>query len=272
LLGSTRRQFWGSLCYIRVVFVIALLGLTSLGGLAADVQPLRSPETSATNGGRGLAHPKWRAPQACIDCHAFSKEFSHPVGVIPSFGLPTGLPLEQGRVTCTTCHEDPGRSSGEAPYLRARLQGGDACAPCHGSQGASKAGPHSRAGLPAHLPSEAFNSRPIKRASNSGLDDASRTCLACHDGAVAVEAGAHLVASARGLDQTRDHPVGVRYQSRSGRESEIELHPVVRLDRRVRLFEGTVGCGSCHSVYSNVSDHLVIANDQSRLCLTCHVE
>jgi len=44
------------------------------------------------------------------------------------------------------------------------------------------------------------------------------------------------------------------------------------LDDRIRLPGGEVSCRSCHSLYSPHEGHLVIPNDRSRLCLSCHDE
>ncbi|MCC6676430.1 MAG: hypothetical protein IT436_04740 [Phycisphaerales bacterium] len=51
----------------------------------------------------------------------------------------------------------------------------------------------------------------------------------------------------------------------------IDVVPAAALDRRIRLFDRTVGCGSCHNVYSQQSKLLVMSNQGSQLCLKCHV-
>ena len=42
------------------------------------------------------------------------------------------------------------------------------------------------------------------------------------------------------------------------------------LDKRIRLFNGKVGCGSCHNPYSKNAKFLVIETEGGRLCLSCH--
>jgi hypothetical protein len=69
-----------------------------------------------------------------------------------------------------------------------------------------------------------------------------------------------------------DHPIGVQYRATRSSGDEVRLVPANRLDKRVRLFDNTVGCGSCHSVYSKQSNQLVMSNLGSKLCLTCHAE
>lgn len=93
--------------------------------------------------------------------------------------------------------------------------------------------------------------------------------MGCHDGSLASDAGSHR--SMRSLDhENQEHPVGTVYSSASSKLSEMKLVPASRLDARVRLFDGKVGCGSCHSPYSHVSKQLIMSNSGSKLCLTCH--
>lgn len=102
-----------------------------------------------------------------------------------------------------------------------------------------------------------------------GFDDDSRECMSCHDGTVASDAGRHAASAAPDFETLREHPVGVEY--RPGRPaSDTRLKPTERLDPRVRLFDGQVGCGSCHSIYSSQRKLLVKNNIRSELCLSCH--
>jgi predicted CXXCH cytochrome family protein len=38
------------------------------------------------------------------------------------------------------------------------------------------------------------------------------------------------------------------------------------------LFDGNLGCGSCHSAYSKEPHLLVMNNRGSKLCLSCHTQ
>jgi predicted CXXCH cytochrome family protein len=44
------------------------------------------------------------------------------------------------------------------------------------------------------------------------------------------------------------------------------------LRKEVKLYEGKIGCGSCHNIYSKEKYMLVISNDSSVLCLECHLK
>lgn len=124
-------------------------------------------------------------------------------------------------------------------------------------------------------------------------------CLACHSpGAGVVGAGAaDFTAAVIGTDLRNDHPVGVAYPANNGVGTEFKtplgLSGAVRffdadgnsaLDKGdIRLYPayGTVQveCGSCHDPHGVESagpgsvfkpTFLRVANNGSRLCLTCH--
>lgn len=68
-----------------------------------------------------------------------------------------------------------------------------------------------------------------------------------------------------------EHPIGVRMMAGRGNLEEGELRSPTSLDPRVRLFDGRVGCGSCHSIYAPGRNKLVMPNERSALCTACHV-
>jgi len=44
------------------------------------------------------------------------------------------------------------------------------------------------------------------------------------------------------------------------------------LPRELRLYDGKIGCGTCHNAFSKEKSMLVINNRRSRLCLECHIK
>ena len=105
------------------------------------------------------------------------------------------------------------------------------------------------------------------------------TCLRCHDGTMASDmrpgvaegpfvSKLHpgLFASGHG---SSDHPVGVEYPRV---EEDFRLVPLVVGPGRVQLPDGNVECTSCHDPHNDLAlpAMLVMSNDRSALCLTCH--
>jgi predicted CXXCH cytochrome family protein len=221
----------------------------------------------------GLRYARERL--VCERCHVEQGEQSHPVEVKATLSVPKGWPLDaKGRLMCSTCH-DPHRSRREAKggagrhLLRAAAAGPALCQSCHEelTRSGSRAW-HVLATRSAH------GEEPKPRETSHGmLDPLSARCLACHDGTVARDVGARLGVRRLGVRRSSSHPVGVSYASRPGRRRDHKsprLRGEAGLDKRVRLFGGKVGCGSCHNVFSRNEDFLVIDPANGRLCRACH--
>jgi predicted CXXCH cytochrome family protein len=191
---------------------------------------------------------------------------SHPVDVVPSMRVPAHLPLEDGAVTCATCHD---AHSADGTTLRGS---GDLCAECHsGRWGSGYGDMHALALRRAHPGS---HDAPPAGSVNwkTGPDPESGTCLGCHDGAVASRGEVQMIGDRPGPFTAARliggrHSIGVRQAPRGTGDT---LVPADRLDPAIRLFDGRVGCGSCHSLYADNEALLVMENHASRLCLECH--
>ena len=206
--------------------------------------------------------------RSCAACHEFPANSSHPVGVAPTFRVPTDFPVDQrGRVTCLTCHDVPQESgsASRAYFLRRDVEGTAYCAACHDSTSPAARDQHASMGLRAHGGVASLQPTP------SPLDAESAGCMTCHDGAVARDGEVWVgggAASGRGPTIGQTHPVGVDYADAARNDSE--LAPSGPRDALVRLFEGKVSCGSCHSPFSSQPNLLVLSNQDSALCLQCH--
>lgn len=222
-----------------------------------------------------VSRARWQtlSDNQCAACHAFERETSHPVGVLAPLQSPADLPLVDGRITCFTCHDElalAGHEHDDAagnPMLRRDPYAEGLCTACH-SIGTALASPHATGMLSAHTgqPTPAFLSGA------AGIDEPSASCMACHDGAIAGDAGGHQTRRLSFEGRT-EHPIGVDLRDRNvGQPDEMLLVSESALDSRVRLFDGKVGCGSCHNQYSSRENLLVMSNDQSRLCLACHIQ
>jgi predicted CXXCH cytochrome family protein len=114
------------------------------------------------------------------------------------------------------------------------------------------------------------------------LDDTSKLCLSCHDGAIAPAVPMPhypLIVSQIGLSVSAtgdgfrfpmgDHPVGVRYDSANPR---LARQPGLQADVQIPLPEGRVQCVSCHDPHGTAGHEylLRVSNRRSGLCLSCH--
>jgi predicted CXXCH cytochrome family protein len=149
----------------------------------------------------------------------------------------------------------------------------DLCLPCHTPHITAAEAPLLAPGPAATQPTRSY------RVGGGALDAGSIVCLSCHDGTVArdVYAGAHAMTwSDRSAGDVRpgsarvaNHPVGVAYpDGTSGYHSAA----AVVSGGRIRLPDGRIQCTTCHDPH-NTHRHpgmLVMPNDGSRLCLSCH--
>lgn len=237
---------------------------------AAAASPAIAPEGPISNGSStGLVvrgdRAQARPAASCVSCHEFNNVLTHPTGVLASIGSGSSLPLVNGTIGCVTCHDAPADHSSKAQPVGVRpgSTGRGLCAECHESGSG-----HASAGVfRAHLRADATALKGSR-----GIDAESTSCLSCHDGATASE-GSVRSGEMHAIDSAGAHPVGAGTTlASSGQTDHVRLVNEASLDRRIRLFDKAVGCGSCHSVYSRNSQFLVMSNDKSHLCLSCHIE
>ena len=205
----------------------------------------------------------------CSQCHDEGRGLSHPVGVKPSFRLPPEFPLDwKGELTCDTCHvAHASDSKSERFLLRTRLVGELFCRSCHevSIEGIAL----HRTGIEtAHIGSHYTNRMRIYDT----IDELSMKCLNCHDASLGDDTGIQ-VAGSESYSHKRSigvsHPIGSDYYMVSYRHQGAYVKPE-DLDKRIKLFNGKVGCGSCHNPYSKEHFQLVMSNEGSKLCFACH--
>jgi len=221
-----------------------------------------------------------RAPitQICNDCHEkmLSEGYLHPVEVRPQRAIiPADMPLsETGEMTCSTCHDV--HSEYTTPYgtptafLRRGESGRAFCKICHRDLNALSQG-HSGTLEEAH-----FRSQYVETNSLLEIDAMSRNCLSCHDGSYATSVTIRVGNWRHEKELLRydkgSHPIGMNYESaRLIRKRTTGLIPLSAVNPRIRFFNGKVGCGSCHNPYSTISKRLVISDEHSKLCFSCHI-
>lgn len=200
----------------------------------------------------------------CVKCHARAVEVSHPTGFAPRRTLPAEYPLDwKGDLTCSTCHMTHGR---EAGLLRGKKRAKEFCLACHDPAFFSNM---KDAGtslvISGHL--------DIGRGRGTvDIDRHSLHCLGCHagnhsdGGAVTVSRDGVL----RHSSGSTPHPIGRSYSEASRRGG---YHPEHQLSqKKIMLSDGKVSCVSCHEAYKKEHGKLVVTNERSALCLSCHAK
>lgn len=115
-----------------------------------------------------------------------------------------------------------------------------------------------------------YNLRQMNR-----LDPISFGCVTCHDGATAPGKEPHIKSGPAGWNISMSgggssHPVGMRYAEYAG--DSRNYIPMGAVSTEVTFIQGKVGCLSCHDMLNPLKNHLVMSNDNSNLCFSCHIK
>lgn len=195
----------------------------------------------------------------CELCHLGGRaQLSHPIDISPGMPIPADMPLEDGALRCITCHYvHPFSVQDERPrysLLRRPGRGAVFCRACHGRN------------TKEHVLFESVHPYPDQKISlEASLDTYTLQCIECHNDKVYIPQGASGVE----ISGHRNHPIGISL-ARIANRSPRRFNPLITLPQEIRLYNGKIGCGTCHSGYSKEKYMLVERNLKSRLCLTCH--
>jgi predicted CXXCH cytochrome family protein len=106
-----------------------------------------------------------------------------------------------------------------------------------------------------------------------GLDPFSADCLSCHDGVGASPVAAVLKNNPfskrhDALPGSSDHPIGMDYNAYAGANRGYKS--LFGVNNKMVFVDGKVGCLTCHDPLNAEQGHLVMSDQHSALCLTCH--
>ena len=204
--------------------------------------------------------------EICITCHSgITGSMSHPVDITPGNLLPPEMPLVNGRLSCLTCHFVHPTSLQTNRFRRSLLRktgmGAQFCMTCH-PRGANdhtlfeKAHPGSSSTIGRHVDLDAYTLQ----------------CAQCHDRHL--RPGRDVVGRGkwrRPANGQGRHPVGVELADVAAKNPK-RFNPPFFLSEQMRLYDGRIGCGTCHSAYSKEKNMLVTDNRAGDLCLQCHIK
>lgn len=109
---------------------------------------------------------------------------------------------------------------------------------------------------------------------SKSTDSLSNDCLSCHDGVMAKNFNVRIKNNPNGRvmgleDIIGGHPVGMEYENYAAVNGK-EYRGEVRFSNDMVFAEGKVGCLTCHNPLNSSKGHLVMKNDRSELCFSCH--
>ena len=269
LIDNTMRYRW-------IIFFIVSIGLISTAyGTTKD--PFQSSSNEIHQFSKrecGLCHMdadnnpaslKTISNAKCVSCHVELKESgSHPVDISPKLSIPGDLPLAKGKLGCITCHffhpfSDKFKNR-SGNLLRRPGRGAVFCASCH------------QINKKGHIVFENIHRDSYRlSARHSRIDLYTLQCVECHDRYLDRSFGSFTEGSRSRFNALSNHPVGVSLD-RVAHKKPRKFNPPQALPKEIRLFNGKIGCGTCHNAFSNEKSMLVMNNRRSRLCLKCHIK
>ncbi len=107
-----------------------------------------------------------------------------------------------------------------------------------------------------------------------GIDSFSSNCILCHDGMNAPHYETKFVGTSqqRFVDLTTvvgSHPIGMNYGEYTDSQ---EFKGWGNTNSEMSFIAGKVGCLTCHNPLNPEKFHLVMNNDKSNICLSCHIK
>jgi predicted CXXCH cytochrome family protein len=104
------------------------------------------------------------------------------------------------------------------------------------------------------------------------IDQLSKDCIVCHDGAGATSVSVDLRNNPESRHSrvnaiTNDHPIGMKYNNYVALDRGYKAMP---MDTNMIFVNGAVGCLTCHDPLNLDKGHLAKSDKNSELCLSCH--
>lgn len=233
-----------------LLILAALVGaaLASLGGVDGTAAASGPNNPHGDPAGCVACHAPGESPdkpgaalpivQTCRSCHPTAD--MHPVGMAPSHvKVADGWPLENGKVTCATCHAEPAHG-GEAAALKAPWHRGGPypsvtrfCYACHEPEGYERTSPHKVAQI---------------------TDSRDSSCSACHSG-VPVEGAAldqsRLRAGADKVCTGTCHTETAHAGTYEHMGRTVDPAVAAALPATMPLHNGQIACYTCHEVHGD---------------------
>jgi len=210
-------------------------------------------------------------------------------GILLTF-LTLTLPFTLGLGEKSSIVGSPHNLSVTGPGLIKSVNETRICIFCHSSHNASSEGP-----LWNHETTRSSGFKTYQRSTLQALpsqpNGATKLCLSCHDGTIAVgsvhsvpggikmqgvAAGGEIPASRKahlGSDLSGTHPVSIKFEQAQAMNKSNLRWPPLDPEREVGVdADGYVQCTSCHNPHGSRSETLPFWNKDSfgKVCMVCH--
>ncbi|NOX25002.1 MAG: hypothetical protein GXP59_02590 [Deltaproteobacteria bacterium] len=198
--------------------------------------------------------------EACATCHPTLRNYqAHPTDIIPRIPIPADMLLINGRLTCITCHDVHDKSEHHRNFLRRGVSGKPFCLICHDVD------------AEGHLFIGTTHNGNYKVSDpTSQIDSTTLLCLECHSDRIdALDKGLGAGTWSHS-DGRSEHPVGVSYEEAYRKHPRAYVPPGM-LNKGLELYDGKIGCGTCHNPYTGKKNMLTVGNKHSTLCFACHI-
>jgi predicted CXXCH cytochrome family protein len=202
---------------------------------------------------------------ACESCHTrMNLQQSHPTDVYPDRPIPEDMPLLDGKLTCLTCHythpKDNMQFIQSDKFLRRMSRGIYFCGICHDIDKNN------------HIVVENVHPGTYNETNrNIRLDSLSLACIQCHDTYIRAPVSSLGAGTWNHYKKELNHPVGISLD-RAAMRNRRNFHSAAEVSQELELYNGNIGCGTCHNIFSGNRKMLVMDNRGSRLCLICHIK
>ncbi|MCF6246554.1 MAG: cytochrome c3 family protein [Desulfobacula sp.] len=199
----------------------------------------------------------------CESCHQDRKQkLSHPISIFPRKKIPADMPLVDNKLSCITCHFVHPFSINNKRFsqylLRRPGRGMVFCSACH------------QINQKGHIVFEKVHTGTLTVTNPNGtLDDYTLQCIECHDRFIDRTSRTRGAGKWKHFSLKLNHPVGISFKN-IALKKPAKFNSPVMLPKEIRLFNGKIGCGTCHNVYSKEKYMLVSDNFKSSLCQQCH--
>lgn len=212
-------------------------------------------------GGRENLRPDVTA--ACAACHPLARNYqAHPTDLIPQMPLPGDMLLIDGMFTCVSCHDVHAKNGAArgGSFLRRNVAGKPFCLICHDVDERG------------HLFIGATHGGQFQISDTSTrIDSITLLCIQCHDDRISSLEGAVGSGTWSHFSGRLNHPIGVSYGDSYRKNPQDYVVPGM-IGEGVELFDGRIGCGTCHNRFAGKDFMLVMSNERSRLCFSCHIK